>query len=273
MTDITFAEYRALQAVNVSTLLKLDESPKHYLHQIEHGSGDTPALQLGRAVHSAVLEPAKFDAEYIAYPGKVRRGKEYDQFLADNEGCTVLTKAELAQTITMRDAVRAHPNAKPYLNVPGVAELSLTWTDEQTGYKCKGRLDWVTDTALVDLKTARNVDSRMFGFAAADHQYITRMAWYADALERVDEKPRKVVLLAVEKTAPYDVVPYVIPTEYLELGTRHYRKLLDKLAECRATDEWPGIATGDEFLWVPENRLPMLDDDVQITVGGQSVAL
>lgn len=62
------AEYAALDAVNISTLIHILESPKAYRHALTSPRTDTPALAQGRALHCAVLEPEQWSRRYLITP-------------------------------------------------------------------------------------------------------------------------------------------------------------------------------------------------------------
>ena len=73
---MTEEEYNALDAVRRSALWEMRKSPAHYLYKVTHPEEPTPALLFGVAAHMAVLEPERFQAEYIVAPKIDRRTKE-----------------------------------------------------------------------------------------------------------------------------------------------------------------------------------------------------
>uniref|UniRef100_A0A6H1Z9N2 Putative exodeoxyribonuclease 8 PDDEXK-like domain-containing protein n=1 Tax=viral metagenome TaxID=1070528 RepID=A0A6H1Z9N2_9ZZZZ len=104
-----FTDYATLPAANWSSLKQLEPStggsPLWCRWCQDHPRADTPAFQLGRATHTAVLEPEEFEgryvvidgllpdgwediyqnpAQYAVYPGAVRRGKQWDHFVVDH---------------------------------------------------------------------------------------------------------------------------------------------------------------------------------------------
>ena len=60
---MTFESYQKLSAVNWSTLKNMKRSPLHYKHGLENSRPDTPRLAVGRAVHTAVFEPAMMKSQ------------------------------------------------------------------------------------------------------------------------------------------------------------------------------------------------------------------
>ena len=90
---MNFDEYRSIKAVNFSTLKLIRKSPKHYKWNIDHGSEDTTGRSLGRATHCLVLTPELFNEEFSIYDGKVRKGKLWDKFEAENQNKTILKES------------------------------------------------------------------------------------------------------------------------------------------------------------------------------------
>ncbi len=52
---MSFDDYRAIPAVNWSSLKHMAASAKHYRHALTNDRPDTPAMEMGRAAHCAVV--------------------------------------------------------------------------------------------------------------------------------------------------------------------------------------------------------------------------
>lgn len=66
--DLSGDEYHADPSLSSTLVRAADKSVDHYLHKLDDDS-DSEAMRLGRLVHAAVLEPKRFEAEYIdAHP-------------------------------------------------------------------------------------------------------------------------------------------------------------------------------------------------------------
>lgn len=262
-----FAAYQALDAVNFSTLKYMRVSPKHYQHALKSQRRDTPSLALGRAVHTAVLEPDRLLRDYVLWDGGRRAGKDWTAFEELHAGRTILKVDEYERACAIRDAVRSHPLVKPYL-ASGEAEKSLTWKDFGTGVSCKARLDWLgTDpedaNALVvgDLKTSKHAtNARLFASSAWDMGYYGQLAHYVNGARAVTGKNVRAVIFAVESTPPYDVALWRVEGDAFATAVAEVRTLLERLAECRATDRWPGRFEDEQQLAVPKWAVPNMDD-------------
>ncbi len=273
---IPFAEYQAIEAVNISSLKEMKSSPLHYRHALTHPRPDSPAMALGRAVHVAVLEPDEFPRRYVVMgtekdrtlnrgnkEGKARFAEWLLTHPADidldadayklavfkeaNPGKEILESVEYDRCLAIRDAVRRHPVAATYLEA-GEREVTIQWTervgDPAMSIACKGRIDWVSESrkAIVDLKTTRKgVDSWNFGAEAKRMLMHAQMAWYHRGYEVVTGRNLACVLIAVETAAPHDVAVYTVEEDIARWqGEELNKKWLLQLKACRESGKWPG---------------------------------
>ena len=245
--SMDFDAYRAIPAVNWSSLKHLDASPLHYRHALTHPTEDTNRLLLGRAVHTAVLEPDEFPLRYAVYEGAVRRGKDWDAFQAANMDKDILKADEYRMCLTVRDAVRAKAEAATLLM--GESEVVRQWTDEATGIPCKARLDHVMpELALVDLKTTKSTDEHEFTNSAARFLYHGQLAFYRRAAG-MGNIP--VYIIAVEIDPPHDVAVYQVAEWALDAGEAKVTELLALLRFCQDNDTWPGRYNSVRELGLP----------------------
>jgi hypothetical protein len=250
---MTFDDYLKIEAVNWSSLKKLAISPLHYLHHMDSPpTPPTDAMIIGSATHKAVLEGDDFWNEYAVWTGGTRRGKEWDAFVEASGSREILREQDVDRVQALALSVQRHPGCARYLEGNGVNELTIRWNDLSTGIACKGRADRVTDGGvLIDLKTTRDLTPRPFMAASCRLGYHAQMAFYADGLRTLGHDVHKVVILAVESSAPYDCGVFVLGDDVLYAGREEYRALLRRLAECRATDRWTGRYEEEQSLELP----------------------
>ena len=263
-----FKTYRELPAVNFSTLKTMAKSPLHYLHAVnEPQAPPSDAMILGSATHKAVLEPDDFGDDFVVWTGARRAGKEWDAFKEASRVHEILTEAMNAKAWEISAAVRAHPAAARLLGGVGVNEHTIVWTDEATGLKCKGRADRIARDrngvdVLIDLKTDRDPDPRAFSNTIAKRSYHMQMAFYRDGLRASGYDIGRVVLIVVESSPPFDVGVLELDEDTLRIGQSEYRALLAKVAECRASGEWPGRYPTEQQIELPGwYYAPDLDGD------------
>jgi len=245
-------DYRSIDAVNWSTLKEMRKSPRHYLHAVQRERTDTRAMLLGRAGHTAILEPDRFLLDYVMFGGDRRAGKVWDAFAEENAGKEILKLDEYQLALEMRNAVEKHPRAVDLLS-SGTAEVALQWTDEKTGLACKGRVDW-TDASrriFVDVKTAADIESAKFASAAARLGYHGQLAMYRRGLEATHGRTFDGYLIAVENKAPHDVAVFRYDEDVMYAADCEVGELLARVAQCRASGEWPGQYPGETSLYLP----------------------
>lgn len=264
-----YREYASLRGISITRLKELKRSPKHYKHRLAHPK-ETPALKLGTAAHTAVLEPERFSRDYAIWAERAesgnlrpRNGKLWDAFEAQHHAQTIITANEYEDVLAIQTAVRGDPVAMRYLE-SGDPEVSMQWL--QDGRLRKGRLDWLTtvdgEPSLVGLKTARDCRHFIFGSAAAKLGYHLQWAYYFDGYTSIkaDGVVPRVVEIVVESEAPHAVAVYQIPFDIIEQGREEYEDLLAQLAECERKGEWPGPVTEEQILTLPSWVYQTQDD-------------
>jgi len=246
-----FAAYAAINAINWSTLKEMRRSPLHYRHLLESGREDTTGLLIGRAIHTAVLEPERFPQDFVVFGGARRAGKEWDAFKAANEGRSIIKADEHANIIAVRDAVHAHTHAMARLS-GGAPEQTVAWTERINGVElqCKARPDYI-GAGIVDLKSTKDAGALAFGRTAARFGYHCQLAWYRRGVKAALGRELPMCLVVVETDAPHDVAVYDIDDDAMWVADEEINELLVKVASCRASDRWPGAQEEPEPLHLP----------------------
>jgi exodeoxyribonuclease VIII len=245
----TFAQYRAIPAINWSLLHKMAESPLAYHYaETTDDDGDTASRMFLRAVHCLTLEPAHFARDFGVAPG-TRTAELKAAYKA--AGKTLLTEKDAALARAIAYAVDAHPVAWQILDAPGRSESNLTWTDPDTGLRCKCRRDRVvhpaTDDAPIeiwDLKTYKSASQAEVRRAAKWQGWIGQLAYYRWGTQ-IKSPGRTVTagLIVVAQKPPHDVGVYRFLPADLDEQDEHRRELLARVKECQEAGEWPGCCT------------------------------
>lgn len=257
--DVPEVVYESWPAARSSVLKRFERSAAHAREAMLHPSEPTPALELGQAVHRAILEPDRFATEYVAAPKVDRRttaGKaEWSAFQAEYKDHAILSAEDFALAGALRDAAWSHPLVAEILRAPGMNEVSACWIDGETGEACKARIDglrrWLGRSLIVDVKTTKDASPSGFGREAIRYGYDAQMAHYRMGLANLAPMERGCAIVALEKDPPHCAVVYVLPEEVIALGERKVRRWLARYAEARRTDTWPGYATELQTLELP----------------------
>lgn len=270
----SFAAYKAIEAINWSTLKHVLTSPLHYQHALVSDEDSGP-MRLGRALHALLPTREEFNAEWVVFSGASRRSKEWDAFSASHSDKEILLASEYETVKAMREAVLAHPRALHWIGPidQGQRELSLRWVDPITGLDCKGRVDWIgrtdvrTDMQTVGARLRRPVEFkstsaktlRDFFSQAEKLMYRGQAAYYDTGLRQnnySDIAPP--VLIVVQSCEPHDVWCLPMSAETIAQGRDLYCEALAIVQGCMQTKHWPG-ATGDGDL--PFQRASWVEDE------------
>jgi hypothetical protein len=247
---------KALSSTGISTLIT-ETSSKFKLKFIDGVQEKKSCYAIGSAFHSLVLEPDNFDNEFLV-TNLDARTKTFKELSADNPDMTILKQADFDTVKLMRHSIMNNPTAAKLLNFNGEAEASYFWKDKPTGIKCKARLDkllpdYKGKIVIVDLKTTADASAAGFERSMANYGYHRQAAWYSHAVaNNIGKSPALYVIIAVEKTPPFDNACYIISREEMETGWSECRQAIDVYKKCLADESWPGYPNGLTELHLPK---------------------
>lgn len=227
------------------------------------------AAQAGRAALDDALSAAKAAPDDLA--ALLAYAEHVDRVAAG--GVTVATEAQDETARAIAAAVHAHPLASLLLSEAD-AEVPMYW--DEAGTPCKGLIDalvrepsdalrWALGgtepgAIVADLKTVGTGLDRLAD-TSARRMWHGQLAHYAAGVEASGYPVAARVIVAVEPSAPYDVVVGVMTPETCEAGDALRARLMRTLAACEASGEWPGMAPAATRLGLPRWAAES-DDDV-----------
>ena len=119
--------------MRLSTLKAMGRSPLHCMHAIRSAYEPTLAMKIGTGAHSLLLGGPKI----VTFPGKVRRGKEWDAFELEHAADLILSSSEADKAEAIADAVRSNPIAHRVLFQPGtIYEDTILWDWQGRPFRC-----------------------------------------------------------------------------------------------------------------------------------------
>jgi hypothetical protein len=274
-------DYHRWSCASNSRLTKLLRSPAHLKAYLDEPDDDTNALTMGRAAHSAILEPEDFAKRYGRSSGVDRRTKagkqEWDDLLTEFGVGYVLKPDDYDAALKMRESVRAHASASKLLAGEGDVEFSIVWDarydsdDEKAVQRCKARLDKMSPViaggVIVDLKTCRSASPRDFERAIFDHGYHRQGALYLDAARAAGLEAEHFVIVAVEKEAPWSVACYRLSEGAIDVAREQVKGLLRTYAMCEALDSWPAFGDDVKDISLPTWAFSQMDAPTPFGVG------
>jgi hypothetical protein len=238
--------------IRFSLLKEMGKSPAHYRYAVDNdGREQTPAMRLGKAVHSLILggDPVLF------FPG-VRRGNAWDAFEAANTGAIILNEAEHEKARGMAAAVRASAPAMRVLE--GRHEVEVNW--QYLGRAWQSHIDVIAHDGsyVTELKTGATSDPVRFVWQAIKLHYNGQLAAYGEAMRSSGlGDPLASHVVCVESQAPYVTTTFRLTERALEQGRKALRLWAERLAACEAADHWPGYCESAVPLDVPDDELEL----------------
>lgn len=248
--DIPDEEYHAIERISNSYLGILKRSPAHLIYALEHEPEEKDHFTFGRAAHDAVLRPLHFEEAWARAPEGDRRTKAVKEEwakLEEEHGSMILKPDAYDKADALGKEVRSHVITSPILAAPGHAEVTLLWTDPETGIKCKGRVDWLPASDwswFFDLKTTTDASAKGFAKSLFAYGYFRQMAFYKGGLEVLGDRRDQVAIIAVEKEPPFALSTFRVDEAALSAGEHEYKRLLKLYAQCASMDHWPGYEEG-----------------------------
>lgn len=235
--ELTYhSDTRTLSASGAKTLLS---DPERFAWERSHGRPPKAAFDLGGVVHALVLRSGDERIRIIdAYDWRTKAAQDARKE-AHAAGLTPINRTEFLAATKIAGAVRRHPLASSIFT-SGKAEVSLYWTDPETGVACRARVDWLREDMIVDLKTARygSGTADAFGRYAASYNYPLPAAVYVEAVETLVGKTLPFVTVTVETEPPYLVRAYRYTDADLDQGRAQWHEALREYAKRDAANDW-----------------------------------
>ncbi|WP_145586757.1 PD-(D/E)XK nuclease-like domain-containing protein [Yersinia rochesterensis] len=251
--DIPNETYHSGSGVSKSMLdmVALDPSLIQWRKNAPVDTDKLSALDMGTALHCALLEPDEFDNRFIKAPLFNRRsteGKEKEKaFIADCEGSgkIILDHEQHRQLTLMRGSTFAHPAAKFLLEEDGFCESSIYWIDDETSELCRVRPDRYLRNrpVVIDVKKTADME-RFFRWHIEGFRYHVQAAMYSDGFyQHFGEWPQFIFIVVSETIdcGRYPVRVVKLDTVKMDRGNRLYRNDLMTYHECRVSNNWGGI--------------------------------
>ncbi len=188
MQLLTDKEYFAYPAISKSQLHQYDPlNPIAFWRWCKLNPQCTPdketdAMVNGKLRHMLLLEPQKFEQEFLVIEGGygygTRNTKAFQKVIEDNPTKTVITQEMLETAKLQIDTLKSYPLIQSVLEGATV-EKAFLWTDEETGLPLKCKLDLIKNIAdglvITEYKGASNMDNITKGIDIPGRQWEAGM--------------------------------------------------------------------------------------------------
>lgn len=258
-------QYHASAGISKSGLDLIDRSPSHFKAK---SFESTRAMEIGSAIHCAILEPEIFGQEYAVIDCEDRRSAIYKAACKERAGSNVLTQAEGDRISGMHDAVYSCEPARIIMDLPGRNELSVYAKDPETGVLVKCRFDRLLDCGIAaDLKKTQDARPDAFTRAIDNYRYYVQAAFYMDVYQwATGEALQAFKFIAIEEAAPHGCRVYPIDGLSIEFGRIAYRSALNTYAACLDSGKWPGYTEDEQEIGISNWLVGKFEESLEVQI-------
>lgn len=253
--EINDKVYFGCEALSRSSLVRYLKCPAQFL--IEQDS--TPDLVFGRAFHTRLLEPNKFDKEFveeIKVDKRTKAGKqEYKEFLERSVGKTPVKSDDLLIIDDMLSSLTYDPDVIELWDRGTGVELAAFSMLDDIICKCKVDMFIEGDNSIVEVKTTSADSPEAFMHSFFKYNYDIQVAMYHDIVLNAIGSVGEYYVIGVQKKAPYQIYKFTVGDNVFDLGRSRYKQLLSQHKECMDGNFFPNAMPYFEELQAPQYLL------------------
>lgn len=245
--------YHSAEGLSKSDLDLLHKSAAHYHSAKTTKTLPTEAMIFGTAFHTLVLEPERFQKEYVKAPALSKRtteGKKAWAAIAE-AGQTALAPADYSALIQMRESVLENQIARELIENSRHEQSAWAELEGVLG-KCRPDMWHPELRVMADLKTTSDASPSEFARTVAKFRYHVQDAWYRQVWERAGgDKPEGFIFIAVEKQPPYAVGIYTLSLDAKAQGWAEAIADLQTYRNAQTEKQWRGYSSKIEEIELP----------------------
>mgnify|MGYP003147072140 CR=1 FL=1 len=243
--ELTNEEYHSFKNVLSSSGARslLNVCPARFRYDADHPQEPNRNFDIGNIAHRLILGLGSMVEIVDAKDWRKKEPKEIRD-AAYAAGKIPVLKSEFDACQEMAQAIVDHPFAGGLFK-EGSPEQSIFWQDEEFGFMCRARPDWLPTAGKIfaDYKTTTSAAPIDVNKSVDNFSYYQQAAWYADGIRAVGHIDEPIpVFVFQEKKAPYLVTVAQLDPIALEWGNILNRKARSIFAQCLERGEWPGYA-------------------------------
>ena len=210
-SKLTNEEYHAINAISASGVKTAWKDPKLYALKGNLKRLDSPALEMGTALHEAVLEPEKFDIlNYELTPANIKKLE-----IMNHNGRLmfdyILSKTKNEESLFVKD----------------------------DGFIRKVRVDSYDPKkgVIYDVKTTRYNSPQKFMKDAFELGYHLQAAFYLDTLRMAGFKADYFAFLCIPSESPCEPFAVQITDTFIEDGINTYLEIVENIKNYKESNE------------------------------------
>lgn len=171
-----------------------------WLHYISKGNFPaTPAMNVGSAFHTFILEPEKFNKEFAIKTLNLAT-KEGKEWKAEQGDKIIIDESDYIWFSTMEERILAHPLNFLFENMEVEKEIYFEYNDVQ----CRAKLDIINHDikTIIDLKSIVNCSKAE---NSVKYDYASQAAFYRQGMYELTGEWYDFVFVFAEKSFPHGV--------------------------------------------------------------------
>ena len=276
LLKIAFNEYCAIDAINSSKLKEFFSDAKlfyktHIAKVIEPESEERHFV-VGRAIHCAVLEPHKFNDDFmVGEHRKSTKDGKANHALALERGKSLISTDEytLCQAIAnelpdQHEWTKYHANA---INIHSEVVIVL----ELGKIKLKVMLDSCIEHADVvyidDIKSTSKQNDTDFDDAISEYDYLLQFAFYRFVAEQHFKKPVVFRFVFCSKAEPYNIAFVRMDDSHYEVGYKVIDYAISQYVTAQNTGKWYPEQVVERQAVVPNWRMKKYFNFIESNLG------
>ena len=220
--------------LSYSSLKEFGKSPSHYIEYLRKDKAKTTAMSFGSLIHCLILEPSKFNDNFIVAPSIDRRTKEgkaeYEKFLLESNGKEVITDVQYNDGINIAEKALSQKHILDA--VTSCNKFEHEWRKDINGLPFRGFFDGEADDYILEIKTSNDASPKTIINDFYNRFYHIQAGLY----NIVSDKPIK--YLIIETTAPYSIILADASQEFIDHGHRKIYELSKSFKTCMDNNLW-----------------------------------
>ncbi len=258
--DMPNEEYHQREEVSKSQLDLIAQSASTFQWAKNLPRTTTKAFDFGDAGHAIVLEPDRWESEYILPLDIPRRSNaekaEHAAFAEANKDKIILDRKDHDMVLACRESIMAEPTARMIIEGAAGTEVSFFNTDETTGMgqRCRLDIEFLSRGIIADLKFIDKIEN--FSKHIHEYRYHVQDAHYKEVVAAdIGCVPYDLTFVFIvcgkaKSGGRHPVRVFELKDNALEIGMKLRNRDMAKYAECVNNDNWIEISEIDLPGWV-----------------------
>ena len=226
---------------------------KSLLHWVGQEYKESPTLEMGKAVHSLILE---YEKQAVVRGPSDRRGNKWKEAKqqAEQQGKILLTERDYDTALEIAESALFNSEflRSKISNKNFISEASIFTRCKKTGMLIKCRPDGLiipeSDKGkgeILDIKTTHDASPNGFQRELRKYNYDLQIAFYLHTMRCASLPCSEMYLVAIEKTPPYAVGVHVLSEIYIKHAEKRMIQTLEKMKHAEVSQDfstgWPEI--------------------------------